>query len=258
MFVSGLDNYFSGIILFMPNETGLDNCNFLPSANTNTNETYQKKIPIINLATETSLYFQEGVRIPAKDLGTDALQQMVEGTQEDKLERGFELTAKNGEIRRSRVYTDIKGTFVTPSIEILRQTLKREQLIGTFHSHYFDTGVETGAGTGTFSLADLQLFARSTKERVKGMVDVGGLHVLMKERPNSRIPMSLPEGNFVHEAIREVRANGGVILNALWKIAEITERSGIAYYFTPNPKPNPEGLVVLKNVKAINYIPPRA
>lgn len=215
------------------------------------------KTPVINFARETSLYFPSEVEIAAADLGTDAWQQMIDETQKDKRERGFELTLKNGKVKRSAVYKGDEHSFLTPPRELVRQFLKRERMVGSFHTHYFDETVDTKAPTGTFSLRDFNTFANLPDSKVMGMLDIGGVHILMKGGLRYSNPPALPQGNFVLEAIRQTRETNGVMLDALKKIAGIAERSSMTYYFAPSLAPDSNGLIKLKNIKAVDYIPPR-
>ena len=139
----------------------------------------------------------------------------------------------------------------------MRQKLKREKPFGTFHTHFFDTTINTKAPTGTFSFKDFNYFKANEGAKIMGMLDIGGVHVLIKTSPVVfHRDANLPPGDFIVDAFNQARKNDGLTIDALKRIGRILENQGMIYYYTPDLSPK-NGLIELKNVKTLDALPPR-
>lgn len=209
---------------------------------------------VIDLATrahEKERNLPDEIRVKGNQIGASLWVLMLEMTAQDGLEKGLTVSRSlSGKITTSEIS---QGQIVDgiPKVDYPPPPLLNYG-ISHVHTHPPLRRVNPNAPTTMMGNNDCSKFFKHKFFAGSVMLDEGGVHLLLREKP---IMPNRP--NFPNDAADQaIKESNGFTLDAMKRLAVRLEKFGIRYYFSPSKELLPDGTLALKDVRTYSELSP--
>lgn len=201
-------------------------------------------IDLTTRAHEKERDLPDEIRIKGDQIGTGFWTSMLGMTAQDGLEKGLTVSKYFGRIFTSEI---AQGQVIDgiPKVEYPALPILNNG-ISLVHSHPPLEKVNPNAPTTTMSNGDCLEFFKYKAFPCSVMIDEGGVHLLLREKPLVPTRFNNFPKDIADQAIIE---SNGLTLDALKRLADKLERFGIRYYFSPSKEVLPNGTVLFKDIR---------
>lgn len=185
------------------------------------------------------------LRIKGNQIGVGLWPNMLEMTTQDGKEKGLTVSKDlfgkifTSEIAHGHEIRNGVHRVEPPALPLLNHG------ISYIHTHPPLEKVNPNIPTTMMDDNDCLIFFKNKAFPCSVMIDEGGVHLLLREKPIMPNRSDFPE-NATAQSIEE---SNGLVLDAMKRLANTLARFGIRYYFSPTKELLTDGTIALKDVR---------